>query len=206
MKKFKVFYNFQEEEKWLSDMAKNGHILKSYSTFGIYTFAEDKPQALNYKIDYKTFTQKSDYISYLTLFEDAGWQHVWGTKNSGSHYFLPKNGQADAEIFSDAESSNKRYKTFFELCVTNLSLWSASVIAIIYNYDFSFSNFGFLTPGLWDKVGAAFWKSFLFELPFVIGRAGFFLVFLAMGILYGYWAMKAKKEYDRLAKEKENNK
>lgn len=199
MKKFKIFYNFQEEENWLTDMAKKGHILKSYSQFGVYTFADEKPQSLKYKIDYKVFTRKSDYVSYLTLFEDAGWQHVWGTKNSGNHYFLPKNGQADAEIFSDAQSANKRYKTLFKLCVTDLSLWSASVMAILYSYDFSFSNFCFLTPDLWDKAGAEFWKSFLFELPFVIGRAGVFLAFLSMGILYGYWAIKAKKEFDRLA-------
>ena len=201
MKKLKVFYNFHEEENWLAYMAKNGHILKSYSAFGIYTFADEKPQNLSYKIDYKMFTKKTDYISYLALFEDAGWQHVWGTKNSGNHYFLPKSGQADAEIFSDAESANKRYKTLFELCTVNLSLWAVFAIVTMFSYDFNFSNFGFLTPGLWDKVGIEFWKSFLFELPFVIGRGGFFLIFLAMGILYGYWAMKIKKEYDRNAKK-----
>lgn len=204
MKKMKVFYNFREEEKWLSDMAKNGHILKSYSAFGIYTFADDNPQLLKYKVDYKVFHKKSDYISYLTLFEDAGWHHVWGTKNSGSHYFVPKNGQADTEIFSDAESANKRYKTLFEVCAVTLSLWAVLFMTTMYTYDFSFSNFGFLTPGLWDKAGVEFWKSFLFELPFVIGRVGFFLVFLAMGILYGYWAIKAKKEYDDFVKYKEN--
>jgi hypothetical protein len=177
-------------------MAKNGHVFKSCSVFGIYTFADEKPQCLSYKIDYKLFTQKSDYISYLALFEDAGWQHVWGTKNSGNHYFLPKNGQLDTEIFSDSESANRRYKTFFQICTTNLSLWAVYCTTLMSINDFSFSNFGFLTPGLWDKVGVEFWKSFLFELPFVVGRVGLWVILLAMGILYGYWAMKAKKEYD----------
>lgn len=204
MKKMKVFYNFQEEENWLADMAKNGHILKSYSAFGIYTFADEKPQNLSYKIDYKMFTKKSEYISYLALFEDAGWQHVWGTKNSGNHYFLPKDGQSDKEIFSDIESANERYKTLFQICTINLSLWAVYCTILMYANDFSFSNFGFLTPGLWDKVGAEFWKSFLFELPFVIGRVGLPVILLAIGILYGYWAIKAKKEYDRLASEKKN--
>lgn len=201
MKKIKVFYNFEEEENWLADMARKGHILKSYSVFGIYTFTEEKPQNLNYKVDYKTFTQKSDYISYLALFEDAGWNHVWGTKNSGNQYFLPKNVQADTEIFSDAESANKRYKTLFELCVTSLSLWVALFVVTMYLHDFSFSSFGFLTPGLWDKVGTEFWKSFFFELPFAMGRILFLFMFLIMGILYGYWAIKAKEEYDNRAKE-----
>ena len=111
MKKFKIFWNFQEEEKWLADMARKGHILKSYSAFGIYTFVKEVPQELNYKIDYKMFQKKADYISYLTLFEDAGWKHVWGSRYSGNHYFLPENGETDTEIFSDDESAYKRYQT-----------------------------------------------------------------------------------------------
>lgn len=204
MKKFKVFYNFHEEENWLSDMATKGHILKSCSRLGIYTFADEKPQTLNYKIDYKVFNRKSDYISYLTLFEDAGWQHVWGTKNSGNHYFLPENKQTDEEIFSDASSANRRYKTLFQTCTTSLSLWVTYCILLMYLNDFNFSIFGFLTPDLWNKVGAEFWKSFLFELPFVIGRIALPAILLAMGILYGYWGMKAKKEYNHLINETEN--
>lgn len=195
MKKLKVFYNFEEEETWLKDMAKRGHILKCYSSLGIYTFVDGKPQDLNYRIDYKVFTKNSDYISYLTLFDDAGWQHIWGSKYSKNHYFLPKNEQADTEIFSDTQSANKRYKTLFELCAINLSIWAVFVIVTLYTYDYSFSTLGFLTPGLWEKTGIDFWKSFLFELPLVIGRGGFFLLFLGMGILYGYWAIKAKIEY-----------
>ena len=40
-------------------MAKKGHILKSYSVFGIYTFTDGLSQDLNYKIDYKLFKKKS---------------------------------------------------------------------------------------------------------------------------------------------------
>ncbi|MFA9466634.1 MAG: DUF2812 domain-containing protein [Velocimicrobium sp.] len=201
MKKFKIFWNFKEEENWLADMARNGHILRSYSTLGIYTFADETPQNLSYKIDYKLFIKKSDYISYLALFEDAGWQHIWGTKHSGSHYFLSKNKQSGTEIFSDAESANKRYKTLFQICIANLVAWAVYCTALLYVNDFNFPNLVFLTPGLWDKVGVAFWKSFLFELPFAVGRVGLWFILLVMGISYGYWAIKAKKEYDAYVKE-----
>lgn len=205
MKKFKIFWNFEQEEKWLTNMAKSGYILRSYSAFGIYTFADSIPQNLNYKIDYKQFVKKTDYISYLSLFEDAGWQHIWGTKNSGSHYFLPQNERAGTEIFSDAESANTRYKTLFQICQTNLAVWAACFAATLSANNFSFRNMIFLTPGLWNKVGAEFWKAFFFELPFAVGRVGAWVVLLAMGILYGYWAIKAKKEYDCRMKEKENS-
>lgn len=196
MKKFKIFYNFKEEEKWLKDMAKKGHILKSYSVFGIYTFTDGLSQDLNYKIDYKLFKKKSDYVSYLTLFEDCGWKHVWGTKNGGNHYFLPKNKETKAEIFSDSESSNMRYKTLYKICFINLILCVLFFISMLFTNSFSFSNLGFLTPGLWEKAGTDFWKSFFFELPFVIERIALWLVVLVIGIAYGYWAIKAKQEYD----------
>lgn len=51
---------------------------------------------------------------------------------------------------------------------------------------------------LWDKVGVEFWKSFFFELPFVICRTGIWVIFLVTGIMYGYWALKAKKEYAKI--------
>jgi len=44
---------------------------------------------LNYKIDYRIFKDKKEFDNYIALFEDAGWKHVYGTKNSGNQYFLP---------------------------------------------------------------------------------------------------------------------
>jgi hypothetical protein len=38
MKRFKIFYDFEKEEKYLHDMAEEGHILKKYSVFGFYHF------------------------------------------------------------------------------------------------------------------------------------------------------------------------
>jgi hypothetical protein len=197
MNKWKVFWNLEREEKWLAEMAAKGHILRNYSLFGIYTFADGKPQILNYKIDYKQFTKKSDYENYLALFEDAGWQHICGTKNGGSHYFLPITAQAGKEIFSDTESAAARYKTLYKICAGNLALWAVYCISSLSVNNFNFSNMGFLTPGLWDKVGAAFWSSFFFELPFVVFRVGLWVILLVIGVIYGYWATKAKQEYDR---------
>ncbi|WP_257204066.1 DUF2812 domain-containing protein [Acetivibrio thermocellus] len=51
MKKFKMFWNFDEEEKYLKDMARQGYIFKKYSIFGFCHFESGKPQNLNYKID-----------------------------------------------------------------------------------------------------------------------------------------------------------
>ncbi|HSN58115.1 MAG TPA: DUF2812 domain-containing protein [Clostridiaceae bacterium] len=196
MNKLKVFWNLDREEKWLTEMAAKGHILMKCSALGIFTFADGTPQILNYKIDYKQFAKKSDYENYLSLFEDAGWQHICGTKNGGSHYFLPKTAEAGNEIFSDTESAAARYKTLYQICAGNLTLWAVYGITLLSVNNFNLSNLGFLTPGLWDKSGSAFWISFFFELPFVFFRVGIWVVLLALGVLYGYWATKAKQEYD----------
>lgn len=201
MIKFRIFCNFEQEEQWLAEMAGQGFLLKGYCASGIYTFAKGTPQTLHYKIDCKMFSRKSDYVSYLALFEDAGWQHVCGTEGSRNQYFLAKDSRAGEEIFSDRESADTRYKALLQACLLNFSLWAIYCIALLLVNHFQFSVF--LTPGLWEKTGAAFWRSFLFELPFAAGRVGIWLLLLGLGILYGCWAVKAKKEYNSHRKREE---
>lgn len=203
MKQFKIFWNFEQEEAWLNEMAQKGHHLVNYSSWGVYTFAQKTPQSLQYKVDYQFFWKKSDYISYLTLFEDAGWQHVSGTKYSYNQYFLPKNNQADMEIFSDAASAGQRYKRVSNLCIVGLVTLLLYFILLLQVNDFQISGMIFLTPGLWEKVGAAFWKSFFFELPFAIGRVAGWVVLAIFVVTYGYWAIKSRNEYKRRQKKED---
>ena len=55
MKKFKVFVDINEEERYLNEMANRGYILKKYSCFGRYHFIEGKPEDLHYRVDYRVF-------------------------------------------------------------------------------------------------------------------------------------------------------
>ncbi len=204
MRKMKVFLDFNEEEKYLNDMARKGHLLKKYSVFGIYHFAEGEPQELTYKIDYKIFRNNADFQDYKALFEDAGWIHVYGTKQSGNQYFLPMNKSADGEIFSSRESAAFRYKTLYNLCSINVAVAAMCIIAVFSVNGFKLSSFGFLTPGLWEMTGASFWRAFFFEVPFVMFRLLGPIALVGMGILYGYWGSKAKKTYDLQMKGCEN--
>jgi len=52
-----------------------------------YKFRETEPEETMIKIDYRLFKKKEDFIDYLTLFEDSGWQHIAGRKSSGTQYF-----------------------------------------------------------------------------------------------------------------------
>ncbi|MDO0822618.1 DUF2812 domain-containing protein [Desulfosporosinus nitroreducens] len=73
MKKFKVFVNIDDEEKFLREMAEKGYVLKKYSYFGFYHFEQAKPQTLNYRVDYRMFGigGKAEFLNYVAMFEDA---------------------------------------------------------------------------------------------------------------------------------------
>lgn len=194
MKKFKIFVEFEKEEKYLNDMAKKGYRLKKYSAFGFYHFIEDEPRDLNYHVDYRRFNKKVEFENYKSMFEDAGWQHVYGTRYSYNQYFLPKEGNKDDHIFSTIESKAERYERAFNAFIV-VSIMSFLYFFISFKLDY-FSTFGFLTPGLWDMEGIDFWKAFLFELPFMLIRTVPLLLLSFLSIIYGVWAYKSRKLYN----------
>ena len=195
MKRFKIFYDFEKEEKYLHDMAEEGHILKKYSVFGFYHFEDTKPQNLNYKIDYRIFKTKKDFDDYIALFEDAGWRHVYGTQNSGNQYFLPMSEKAGTDIFSDRISAAARYKTLYKLCMINFVCFLFYLLVTLLSVNGDLSKLTFLTPGLWERTGKAFWSAFFFELPFVLFRVVPPIFFTVVAVLCCYWGTKAKKVY-----------
>lgn len=200
MKKFKAFADFSEEEQYLNDMANKGYIFKKYSLFGFYHFFNGEKQDLKYRVDYRTFKKKRDFEDYKVMFEDFGWEHIFGTKNSRKQYFLPKNKSPNQEIFSNEESATSRYKRFYEICSVNLVVAFIYFSAIFVSYDFKLSSFWFLTPGLWERSGFELFRGILLELPFVALRILGLMFFIIVGLFYGILAYKIKKLY----KEKTN--
>lgn len=195
MKKFKIFWDFEAEERYLNEMAKQGHMLKKYSAFGFYHFEDGEPQELNYKVDYRMFKSKGELDSYVNLFEDAGWKHVYGTQFSANQYFLPVGEDAGTDIFSDKVSAATRYKTLYTFCLINVAAFIFYLTAVLVSIGGNVLELGFLTPGLWARTGSAFWIAFFFELPFVLLRILPPIFFATLAVACGYWAAKAKKAY-----------
>ena len=199
MKKFKLIADFEREEEFLNDMAKKGYRLQKYNSLGRYTFVSAEPQDLSYKVDYRKFPSKARFEEYCTMFQDAGWEHVYGTRRSGSQYFLPVPGKAQTDdIFSDEESKAGRYKRFSAQCFTSLALAIVWFMIMMPNsWALWDVKTWYFADGLWDMTGPMFWKAFLFETPFVILRIAPFIIFLLLAVLYGYWAVKAKNALRR---------
>lgn len=175
IKKLKVFVDFDKEEAWLNQMAAQGHLL-SKADFR-YTFTPIQPGSATVRLDYRPSMSRSDFHDYLKLFEDAGWQHLDGSKGGGPQYFASFSADANADIFSDAASKAQRYRR----SITSRSAILIPFLVIVYflwtqgiggSGTIASPKDWYLTPGLWDLQGAEFVRAFLFETFFVVGRVG----------------------------------
>ncbi|NOU91791.1 DUF2812 domain-containing protein [Paenibacillus sp. LMG 31456] len=198
MRKFKFFTNFDKEEKWLNEMAKQGYQFKKKSIG--YEFQPSKPENAAIKIDYRTFKKKADFEDYCALFEDSGWKHITGTKSSGYQYFQKADENGSEDIFSDVDSKAVRYKRLSEMW-SSLATSFIPIFVVLISTD-SIDAAALLnpkllyyTPGLWEKTGEAFWRSFLFETPFAFFRGFFWMLLPIMIVLYLIFAFKANKQY-----------
>ncbi|MFZ4452443.1 DUF2812 domain-containing protein [Salibacterium aidingense] len=200
MRKFKYFIDHDKEEKWLREMANKGYQLESVS-FG-YKFRESTPEDTVIKIDYRTFKKQADFIEYCTLFEDSGWEHITGSKHSGTHYFRKKDKNSDTDIFSDKKSKAGKYKRlsnmFMEVAICYLPIFVALQTTGVIDLEVIVDPQSlYYTEGLWDMTGASFWKAFLFETPFALFR-GFAWLFIPVSLfLFLFFSYRANKLYKK---------
>lgn len=200
MRKFRYYIDFEKEEKWLNEMAKEGWKF-SGKAFG-YMFNKTIPTNTVIKIDYRTFAKTRDFQDYITLFKDSGWEHIAGTKISGVQYFKKVSESDDTEIFSDTLSKAGRYKRLSNMWLSIATSYITLFIILFTRETVDFSALLnpkqlYYTPGLWDKTGVGFWGRFLFETPFVIMRSFVWLVFPISIIIYLIFMYKAEKCYRR---------
>lgn len=107
MKKFKIIADFEKEEQFLNNMAQKGYYLEKYNSLGVYIFKRIEPQNLCYRIDYRTFSNNAQFENYCTLFQDAGWEHVYGTRRSGSQSFFQSRTRCKQMIYSQIKNQKQ---------------------------------------------------------------------------------------------------
>ena len=110
----------EKEEKWLTEMANNGWHLKNVSFPGRYTFEQDAPRNMSYRLDF--FTDRKRREDYLQIFADAGWEHV--AQYGSWQYFRKEAGPGEEpEIFTDNESKVKKYQRVIAILVPLTPIW-----------------------------------------------------------------------------------
>ncbi|MBS4175140.1 DUF2812 domain-containing protein [Bacillus sp. FJAT-49736] len=133
---FKLLWAWQDDEEnnWLESMAEQGWMLEKYNLC-VYTFVKTEPKKVIYKTDYKS-TNNKDLPEYITLFEDAGWEHV--TQYIGWHYFRAETDTAKTtEIYSDSSSKIEMYKKLFMTIFFPLLGIILIALSIIFNPSYA---------------------------------------------------------------------
>ena len=81
MKKFKLFFNTINEQKWINEQLNNGYRLKKISLLGTYHFEKTTEQQI-VQIDYQDYKSKQNYEHYHSLYNEFGWQLISGSRAS----------------------------------------------------------------------------------------------------------------------------
>lgn len=181
-KAFKLFVDFDKEESWLNHMADEGRLVRKAGP--LYSFTPIAPGSTTVRIDYRPSMSAADFDDYKSLFADAGWQHLSGTRSSGNQYFASTGRNENDEIFYEPGSQAQRYRRALgvnvslalSLLVVLIILWSTGNDVITNLFS---PGEWYLTPGLWDKQGWGFLGSFLLETPFVATRLAIPIVLTA---------------------------
>lgn len=139
MKKRKLFFNYQKEEKWINDMAKSGWHLIKY-TFAHYTFEKGSPGEYDYCIELledAPTTEKGK--EYLTFMEEAGIEYV--TNSANWAYFRKKSTGEPFVIYTDYMSRKKHLQRIISLFSIILAM---NLAFALYNMTIGlFSSFNF---------------------------------------------------------------
>lgn len=198
MIRYRFFLNFSKEEAWLTEMTRQGWALTGVSLG--YHFRTAEPQDTPIRIDFRPFTSQAEFVNYYTLFEDSGWQHIAGSRNSGVQYFRRLSADSTEDIFSDAYSRAERYRRYASLWLVLAVALMVILVALGSTGAVDFRSLieprrFYLTPGLWELSGDAFWQAFWFETPFALFRAMLVLSFPLLLALYLTCMFKAQHLY-----------
>ncbi|WP_282023123.1 DUF2812 domain-containing protein [Priestia flexa] len=186
MKKCKIFFDIEKEEKWLNEQLQKGYRCTHISGLGIYTFEKtDKKYVM--RLDYQDNLSKEKFKDYKGLYEDFGWNLIQGSSFGRTQYWQ-KEDDGQNEIFSDRQSTSNYYKRL-------MGYLSGLGILLLFVCYMLYKDSGlYLTEGLWSMKGALFWKAFLFETPFVLLR----LIPAMMAVFFCSSFYKAYRKYSML--------
>lgn len=202
-RKFRIFTDFDKEEAWLTAMAKRGLLVSSGGPF--YGFTKSAPSDTIVRVDYVATMSDAAFSDYVTLFADAGWTHVAGSRKSGAQYFATQSADADTDIFSDAASRAERSKRAMR--GFGATLIPLAVVAFIFLRPGGFGESSlwnpstwYLTDGLWDLPSNIFWPAFLFETPFVVLRIGVPVLMSIAAVYVAVLFFAYSAQYNRYAR------
>ena len=122
LQKFKWFWAWQdeEEETWLRGMSQQGWHLMSVGLPGFYSFARGEARNYVYRLDY--VNSKADFVEYVQLFQDAGWEHL-GAMGGWQYFRTQALPGKTPDIYTDVESKIQKYRRVLGYLLPFFPLW-----------------------------------------------------------------------------------
>ncbi|HWK21488.1 MAG TPA: DUF2812 domain-containing protein [Ureibacillus sp.] len=183
MRKFKIFFDIEKEEKWLNEQLQKGYHCTHISGLGVYTFEKSNKNYVM-RLDYQDYLSKDKFEEYKGIHEDFGWNFIKGSSIGGVHYWQKEDDHQN-ELFSDRQSTSNYYKRLMGYSS------GLGIVFLLFSYMLYKDSGLYLTEGLWNMKGDLFWKALLFETPFVFLR----LLPALMAIFYGISFYNAFRKY-----------
>jgi hypothetical protein len=112
-KLWKVFWDYEKEEKWLNDLSAKGLAMTAFN-FCHYTFEECIPGEYTYRLELLEHgVNHPESVRYLRFMAENGVEHVdtyfrWV-------YFRKKTADGDFTIYSDLTSRIKHYQRISQI-------------------------------------------------------------------------------------------
>ncbi|RXJ02427.1 DUF2812 domain-containing protein [Anaerobacillus alkaliphilus] len=107
-KVYKLFMNYEREEKWLNEMAAKGMHLVDFS-FGRYVFEEGTPGEYIYRIELlENLPSSAESRAYIRWMEESGVDCV--ASYIRWVYFRKKASEGPFDLYSDIDSKISHYK------------------------------------------------------------------------------------------------
>lgn len=201
MKKFKIFFDIEKEEKWLNSMLQDGWECNRINALGFYTFKKNSDIEKIIRLDFQKHLNKKARENYIQIHEEFGWHAIKPNSINGTYYWLkPKDGHD--ELFSDNLSHIAKYKRLMKSIGSSAIFYLAFLIILYTSYDYPLFydvKGAYLTPGLWDKDGTSFIFAFLFETPFALMRFLIPWLFIFMSLFYGLTYLRYRKALQQLS-------
>lgn len=199
MKKFKLFVDMDAEATFLNSMAKSGYTFVKLSWLSIYTFTHDTNSNMEYHIDYRHFNSRGNFVEYITFFEDNGWKHIAGTRNSGKQYFVSEDGK-QKELFSDVESKAARYKRLvcnIGFCLALLAIDLMLFLFLSLSQNRHLYTMDLVNGGIWQKRGGDFWFTLVTELPMFLAKYVIPVILVIITVFYFVLSLRTRVIYKK---------
>jgi len=155
---WKAYFNYENEEKWLNDMAAKGLAMSDYS-WCRYVFADCQPGEYIYRIELLAHRPAHpESMKYIRFMEESGAEHV--ASYNRWVYFRKKAADGPFEIYSDIDSKIAHYRkvSLFFIAVSFIAFATALlelVLGTVMTAVDGFTPLYFIFAGILTVIGIA---------------------------------------------------